>query len=135
MAMDKSECLPISNEIDIIKALAKLREQVIAYGFNDYDVSRTLTAASELIRNILKYAEKGVVHYTQIKQGTARGIGFSAIDQGPGIENIDEALKDNYSTSGTLGLGLPGVKRIVDNFNIDSLPGQGTTVSFEIWCR
>ena len=132
--MDKNECLRISNEIDLIKALANLRAQIIAYGFNDYDVNRTLTAASELIRNILKYAEKGEVHYTQMKQGTVRGINFSAIDQGPGIENIDEALKDNYSTSDTLGLGLPGVKRMVDNFNIISLPGQGTTVYFEIWC-
>ena len=132
--MNTNKFLPIRNETDLIHALAKLRQQIIADGFKDYDVSRTVTSASELIRNILKYAEKGEVQYTQMKQGTARGIKFNAVDQGPGIENIDEALKDNYSTSGTLGLGLPGVKRMVDNFQINSSPGQGTNITFEIWC-
>lgn len=102
-------------------------------GFDDLDVSRIVTAASELVRNILKYADTGRAFYTHLDDGSRTGLEFVASDRGPGIPDLQEAMTDNFSSSGTLGMGLPGVKRMVDEFSIQSEVDVGTTVSFKVW--
>ena len=91
------------------------------------------TALSELGQNILKYAERGEVSIEQISEGTRTGVQLTAQDQGPGIEDLEQAMTDHFSSSGTLGLGLPGVRRMMDEFKIDSAPQQGTVVTVRKW--
>src|SRR5258706_212260 len=93
------------------------------------------TAISELARNIVNYAKRGEIHLGLISNGTKRGLSVVARDQGPGIADIRLALQAGYSTSGGLGLGLPGVRRIMDEFDIASEPGRGTTITVIKWKR
>lgn len=95
--------------------------------------SLLMTAVSELARNILKYAGKGTIITARLQGPKGAGIEVTASDRGPGIADVELALRDHYSTSGTLGLGLPGVKRMMDEFEITSAPGQGTTVTVRKW--
>jgi serine/threonine-protein kinase RsbT len=92
-----------------------------------------VTAVSELGRNILMYAGEGEVVVTTIDGSERRGIVVVARDQGPGIHDLQKAMLDGYSTSGSLGLGLPGVRRLMDEFAIESAPGRGTTVTAKRW--
>jgi anti-sigma regulatory factor (Ser/Thr protein kinase) len=101
--------------------------------FSGTDCNKAATAASELARNILKYAGSGDVLVEALEERSRVGIGITATDRGPGIANIEQAMGDHFSTSGTLGLGLPGVKRLMDEFAIDSKPGRGTQVSVKMW--
>jgi serine/threonine-protein kinase RsbT len=123
----------IRKESDIIIILAKLRGKAIDLGFRDAELVKILTAASELLRNIIKYANFGEITISTIINTGKTGLKFVAKDNGPGIANIEQALSNNFSTSGTLGMGLPGVKRLVDGFDIHSVVGVGTTVTFEVW--
>ena len=123
----------IRTEVDVVVALSKLREDALELGFSGYDVTRVVTAASELARNILKYAGTGNISYSKLVDGAKLGVEFVARDNGPGIADVDQALVDNYSSSDTLGLGLPGVKRLVDEFEVNSEVGVGTTVAFKVW--
>lgn len=91
------------------------------------------TAISELARNIVTYAKRGEIRMRRLTNSSKHGILVIAKDEGPGIENIDVALQDGFSTSGSLGLGLPGVKRLVDEFAIDSKVKGGTTVTVKKW--
>ena len=91
------------------------------------------TAVSELVRNILKYAGTGEIRLRHVKRMGQRGIEIEAIDQGPGIANCEAAMCDHYSSGGTLGLGLPGVKRMMDEFSLESTPGEGTRVTARKW--
>ena len=125
--------MAVRTENDIIVILSKLRSDALGFGFNDYDISRIMTAASELARNILKYAGSGDVSISKLDDGAKLGLEFVAHDRGPGIADVDQALADKFSTSGTLGLGLPGVKRLVDEFDLKSEVGVGTTVAFKVW--
>ena len=93
------------------------------------------TSASELARNIFQYATKGHVYLSEVTKDGLMGLEIKALDQGPGIENIDLAMQDHYSTGGTLGLGLPGVKRMMDDFFIQSTFGEGTLVNCIKWRR
>ena len=110
-----------------------MRVDLSEFGFSTHDVTRIITAASELVRNILKYAGTGDVSYSKLVDGAKLGVEFVAHDMGPGIANVELALADSYSSSGTLGLGLPGVKRLVDEFELNSEVGVGTTVTFKVW--
>ena len=123
----------VRSETDIVVALSKLRGDLLDLGFSGYDVTRVVTAVSELARNILKYAGTGHISHTKLVDGAKLGLEVVARDNGPGIADLDQALADNYSSSGTLGLGLPGVKRMVDEFEVDSDVGGGTTVTFKVW--
>ena len=100
---------------------------------SEVDTQSVATAVSELSRNILKYAGQGEIFFQQRVEGTCTGVLVTARDRGPGIENIEAAMSDHYSSSGTLGLGLPGVKRMMDEFSIESAPGKGTQVSVLKW--
>ncbi len=123
----------IRTENDIIFILSKLQSDTLELGFSNYEVTRMITAASELARNILKYAGTGDVSYSKLIDGAKLGVEFVARDKGPGIADVELALTDNYSSSGTLGMGLPGVKRLVDDFEMNSEVGVGTTVAFKVW--
>jgi serine/threonine-protein kinase RsbT len=102
-------------------------------GFSSVDATFIATAISELARNILAYARKGEIMLRAIHGSSRQGILVVASDDGPGIHDIPQALRDGFSTSGSLGLGLPGVRRLMDEFEIKSRPGRGTTVSVKKW--
>jgi serine/threonine-protein kinase RsbT len=123
----------IRSESDVTVGLSRLRTDMMAIGLSNYDVTRVVTAASELARNILKYAGRGYLRYSKQIDGTREGVEVIAHDNGPGIDDLEMALTDNYSSSGTLGLGLPGVRRLVDEFDVNSEVGVGTTVKFKVW--
>lgn len=123
----------IDNEHSFQLALAQIRQLAVVMKCPEVQLAKMLTSASELARNILKYAISGTLSVKEEISGNKRGIEIIAHDRGPGIANIDEAMKDHYSSSGTLGLGLPGVKRLMDEFHIESKLDQGTRVRVIIW--
>ncbi len=125
--------VPIGTDDDILIARQKGRELGIRLGFGPSDLAVIATAISELARNILVYARSGNIICWPIERGTKKGIVIQAIDEGPGIPNIEVVLRDGYSTSGGLGLGLPGVRRLMDEFAIVSRKDRGTTVTAIKW--
>ena len=127
--------VPIDSDSDIIVARQKGRALAAELGFSPTDVVRIATAISELARNVLSYAASGEIRLEPLNGRNGCGIAIVASDRGPGIADVDRAMQDAYSTSGRLGLGLPGVRRLMDEFRIDSAIGQGTTVSAKKWCR
>jgi serine/threonine-protein kinase RsbT len=104
-------------------------------GFGATDATLIATAISELARNIVMYAQKGEVMICSVETAHSKGILIVARDNGPGIRSIQDVLRDGYSTSGGLGLGLPGVKRLMDEFAIESEPRRGTTVTVKKWLK
>jgi serine/threonine-protein kinase RsbT len=102
-------------------------------GFSSGDATLIATAISELARNIVSYARNGQVILKDIQGSNRVGIAVTASDDGPGIPDVGQALRDGFSTSGSLGLGLPGVRRLMDEFEIVSKPGQGTKVGVKKW--
>ena len=131
----KKRRVPIVHEADTTRALLEARVFAQSLGFSEVDTQMIATAVSELARNIIKYAEKGEIIIDTIEKGHQSGIEIIARDVGPGISDIEQAVSDNYSSSGTLGLGLPGVKRMMDEFEIQSVVGQQTIVTIRKWRR
>jgi serine/threonine-protein kinase RsbT len=127
--------VPIASDGDIIIARQKGRALAAELGFSPTDVVRIATAISELARNVLSYASRGEIRLESLNSRNRSGISIVAIDRGPGIADVEQALQDAYSTSGGLGLGLPGVRRLMDEFKVESTVGEGTTVSATKWCR
>lgn len=127
----------ISNSADLNFALQQLRKITEEANMNVRDRDILITSTSELGTNILKYAGKGFIVMRLIEDKGDTFVEIAATDRGPGIEDVDEALRDHFSTSGTLGLGLPGIKRSVDKMTIHSEAGQGTriTIRKKIWGR
>jgi serine/threonine-protein kinase RsbT len=125
----------IDSDGDIVIARQKGRALAAELGFSSTDVVRIATAISELARNVLSYAVTGEIRLETLNSWNRCGIAIIASDRGPGIADVERAMQDAYSTSGGLGLGLPGVRRLMDEFTIDSAVGQGTTVSATKWCR
>lgn len=123
----------ISSEPDATRAVMQTRRSASAAGFDAARVSILGTIASELVRNILKYAISGELIIRPLRESGRTGLELVAADRGPGILDIDQAMKDHVSTSGTLGLGLPGVKRMSDEMAIESTIGIGTTVTVRKW--
>jgi len=123
----------ISSDQDIVLARQKGRALALELGFSSGDATLIATAISELARNIVSYAGNGQIGLKDIQGSTRAGISITASDNGPGIPNVSQALRDGFSTSGSLGLGLPGVRRLMDEFEIASKPGQGTRVSVKKW--
>jgi serine/threonine-protein kinase RsbT len=133
MSSDGHRCVTIRGEPDIATAILQAKRMTQAAEFDTVDQSRIATAVSELARNILKYAGHGEVQLRPITDHTRRGMEVVATDNGPGIADTDQALADHYSSSGTLGLGLPGVQRMMDEFDLESAPGAGTRVTIRKW--
>jgi serine/threonine-protein kinase RsbT len=127
--------VPIDSDSDIVIARQKGRALAAELGFSATDVVRIATAISELARNVLSYAASGEIRLEPVHSRNRCGIAIVASDRGPGIADIERAMEDAYSTSGGLGLGLPGVRRLMDEFTIVSAVGRGTTVSATKWCR
>ena len=123
----------IDHEADIVAARQKGRELAARAGFPPSDATLIATAISEVARNIVVYAERGEVLLELVHDGARRGIRIVARDHGPGIPDVERALRDGYSTGRSLGLGLPGARRIVDDFKICSEVGRGTTVTMQKW--
>jgi len=112
-----------------VKALAR------QMGFNEADQTRLETVTSELARNIILYAGEGAIKVQAVTKGKRRGLKIQALDHGPGIADIEQAMKDGYTTSGGLGSGLGGAKRMMDEFYIESVPGWGTRVTATKWLK
>lgn len=125
----------ITSDEDVIAARQKARQLAAELGFPSGDLAIIATAVSELVRNIVRYANQGEILVREINEGVKRGIEVVARDEGPGIRDVGQAMQDGFSTSGGLGLGLPGVRRLMDEFEIDSVVGRGTTVVVKKWLR
>lgn len=133
--MSLHSCICIKNEWDIVGARQMGREIARVMGFCTVDQARIATAISELARNIFLYAEEGKIYFEIIHQHNRKGLRMIAIDTGPGIDDISKVMEDGYTTSGGLGAGLPGVKRIMDEFELISKVGKGTKVTVVKWLR
>jgi serine/threonine-protein kinase RsbT len=123
----------INSDQDIVAARQKGRFLAGELGFSSGDATLIATAISELARNIVSYAGRGEITVKGIHASSRVGIQVVASDDGPGIADIRQALRDGFSTSGSLGLGLPGVRRLMDEFEITSQPGKGTMVAVKKW--
>ncbi|MRX73663.1 ATP-binding protein [Bacillus lacus] len=131
--VDQILVIPIQKEDDIIIARSTARELTQLMQFKPTNQARILTAVSELARNIYRYAGDGHIQFQLIEKHIKKGIKITAIDSGPGIQNIHQAMEQGFTTSGRLGAGLPGVKKMMDEFFIESCPGIGTTVNVAKW--
>lgn len=125
--------IPILSEVDIVTARQRGRALAAQLGFGSSDQALIATAISELARNILQYAGRGEVDIAIDQRDGRRGIGVVAVDDGPGIPDLKRALEDGFSTAKGLGLGLPGTKRIMDEFDLTSEVGKGTRVAVKKW--
>ena len=133
--MASEAVIPINADIDVVAARQKGRELATELGFVSTDATLLATAISELARNIVRYAKCGEILIASVQSGDRVGITVVARDKGPGIANISLAMQDGFSTSGGLGLGLPGVKRLMDEFHLVSDANKGTTVTIKKWKR
>jgi serine/threonine-protein kinase RsbT len=131
--LNKDEML-IQKELDVVPFRYRVKEFAERIGMSSLNQTKLITAASELVRNMLKYAGGGKVAIESIlKNGISSGIKLTFIDEGPGIKDIKEAMKDGFSTGKSLGMGLPGTKRLVNEFDIQSELGKGTTITIIRW--
>lgn len=131
--MSQSKVAPIRSDLDIVIARTLARDTAKALGFGAIDQARIATAVSELARNIFLYAGGGTVTVKGLDRNGRKGIEIVCDDQGPGIANIELVMQDGYSTSRGMGMGLPGAKRLMDEFDIHSREGQGTTITCRKW--
>lgn len=128
--------VPVTRDADVVTARQRGREVAARVGFPPTEATLVATVISEVARNIVQYAERGEIQLCPVEQGQRDGIRIVARDVGPGIPDVTQALQDGYSTyRGGLGLGLPGSRRLVDEFDIVSEPGRGTTVTMTKWLR
>lgn len=133
--MDFQSCVNIKKEWDIVGARQLGRDIARKIGFGTVDQARIATAISELARNIYLYAGTGKICFETIEEMNHKGITILAIDSGPGIKELSLVMEDGYTTSGGLGAGLPGVKRLMDEFDIQSEEGKGTEIKVIKWLR
>ena len=127
--------IPIAGEGDVVVARRAVRDVASRIGFGITDVTRIVTAASELARNVVKYAGRGVMAVQVLEEEAATAIELEFCDEGPGIPDVEQAMAEGYSTTGGLGMGLPGAKRLMDEMKIQSTVGQGTLVVVRKWRR
>ncbi len=130
-----SGSVTIQNESDIVAARLTVREAVNRLHFSQTDVARVVTAASELARNVFRYAREGVMHWTVLHENDRVGIELTFMDHGPGIADLETAMMEGHSTGGGLGMGLPGARKLMDEFKIESTVGQWTKVVIRKWRR
>ncbi len=133
--MDGENRVPIEHEQDIVLARQKGRELAARAGLSPTEQTLVATAISEVARNIIVYAVRGEVVLAPLRRDGRRGVLVVARDEGPGISNPELAMRDGYSTAKSLGMGLPGAKRLMDEFELTSALGKGTTVVMKKWER
>ena len=129
----EDSAMAVASDSDIVLARNQGRVVALRLGFRPTDATLIATAISELARNILLYAGSGEIAIRPLERGKRVGLAVVARDSGPGIADPARAMEDGYSTSGRLGLGLPGVRRLMDEFEIQTAAGQGTTVTVKKW--
>jgi serine/threonine-protein kinase RsbT len=136
-AEEPAQVVPIAGEADLLRVRSAMRAEAMDAGLSQTAATKLVTAGSELARNIFRYAThgQGVATIERAEANGRRGVRATFRDSGPGIADLDEAMRDGFSTAGSLGLGLPGSRRLVDEFSIDSQIGRGTTVMIMQWSR
>jgi serine/threonine-protein kinase RsbT len=136
VADEHDSVIPIESDADVVTARQRARQMAGELDLTTTDQTLLATAISEVARNITIYAKRGEVLLSVVRDdGGRKGIQVIARDEGPGIENLDLALRDGYTSGSGLGLGLPGARRLVDDFDIETAPGQGTKVTLVMWAR
>jgi serine/threonine-protein kinase RsbT len=133
MGVARHDSREIRSSEDVVGIRQVVREWSVAAGFGLVDQTKIVTAASELARNVIDYGGGGTMRIEMLNDGKRRGIRLTFEDQGPGIADIERALRDGFSTGKGLGLGLGGARRLVNEFAIDSRPGEGTRVTVARW--
>ncbi|MEP0755361.1 anti-sigma regulatory factor [Trichocoleus sp. Lan] len=133
MVLQRSETISIQSSADVVLVRQAVRQFSLGLGFSLIDQTKIVTAASELARNTLDYGGGGTVQLEALEEGLRRGLRLTFEDSGPGIPDIDLALKDGFTTGNGLGMGLSGSKRLVNEFNIVSRVGEGTKVTITKW--
>jgi serine/threonine-protein kinase RsbT len=131
--MQSTGVTTIRTDLDIVTARSSARDIAKSLGFGAVDQARIATAVSELARNIFLYASTGTITSRPVEKKGRKGIEIVCEDQGPGIEDIDQVMQDGYTTSRGMGMGLPGAKRLMDDFEIDSNLGVGTKITCRKW--
>ncbi|QMW06806.1 anti-sigma regulatory factor [Spirosoma foliorum] len=127
------DSMTITREQDVVPCRNRVKEVAIKIGMGLVNQTKLITAASELLRNMLRYGNGGEVLIEAVSKGRESGVRLTFIDKGPGIADINLAMQDGFSTGKSLGLGLPGTKRLVNEFDIKSTVGQGTTITILKW--
>lgn len=133
MAVLKTSTLEIRASDDVVRVRQITRESAVAQGFSLVDQTKLVTAASELARNTMEHGGGGRVEIQLLNDGPKKGLRLIFTDQGPGIANVEQALKDGFTTGGGLGLGLGGARRLSNEFDIQSTPGEGTRITMARW--
>ena len=133
MAVVRHETRPVRSGDDIVAVRQMARDWAVQLGFSLVDQTKLVTAASELARNIVNYAGAGEMRIESLNDGPKRGLRLTFEDQGPGITDVEQAMRDGFTTGNGLGLGLSGAKRLSNEFAIDSAPGRGTRVVIVRW--
>ena len=133
MAAVKTEARAVRTSEDVVLVRRMVREAAVAAGFSLVDQTKLVTAASELARNMVIYGGGGMLHVASLNDGPRGGVRLTFEDQGPGIADVDQALRDGFSSGNGLGLGLGGARRLVNDFEIQSRPGEGTRITVARW--
>lgn len=128
-----ADALPLQNSEDVVRLRQRVREHVLSAKFTLVEQTKFITAASELARNTLDYGGGGEAFIHLLKKDNKQGVTLTFVDQGPGIANLDEALRDGFTSGGGMGLGLGGAKRLSDEFHVDTAPGKGTRITIIKW--
>ena len=133
MAVLKDETAPLRSSEDVVRVRRIVRDWAVSLGFSLVDQTKVVTAASELARNVIVHGGGGDFRIESLNNDARRGLRLTFSDEGPGIVDMEQAMKDGFATGEGLGLGLGGAKRLVNEFLIDSKPGRGTTVVITRW--
>ncbi len=133
--VSKHKAVTVQSDLDIVTARSMARDIARGIGFGSVDQARIATAVSELARNIFVYAKTGEITARMVERNGRKGIEMEFRDQGPGIADIEQAMQDGFTTAGSMGMGLPGARRLMDDFEVQSKVGVGTTIVCRKWCR
>ena len=133
MQTESDDTMPLRTSDDVVRVRQAVRARAVAIGFSLVDQTKIVTAASEIGRNTVDYGGGGEMRIEVLRNGQRRGVRLTFSDSGPGIRDIDQAMRDGYTTGNGLGLGLSGAKRLCNEFDIKSAPGSGTTVTIARW--
>lgn len=133
MPIETDEAMAVRTSDDVVRVRQAVRRHAIGAGFSLVDQTKIVTAASEIARNTVDYGGGGTLRIQVLREGVRRGVRLIFSDEGPGIADLDQALKDGYSTGNGLGLGLSGARRLCNEFNVKSTLGKGTEVTLVRW--